>query len=63
MKEPVVWPGHGPDNDLEQWKEIMGDEERDETVPCPDCGNLYLYTNVYDKCYNCGRGILEPMET
>ncbi len=32
---------------------------RDPTVPCPDCGHVDLYTDYYDKCYKCGRGIYE----
>lgn len=31
--------------------------DRDPTVPCPDCGDTYLYTNSYDRCYKCGRNI------
>lgn len=26
-------------------------------VPCPGCGNDWLYAQKYDKCYSCGRGI------
>jgi uncharacterized protein (DUF983 family) len=30
---------------------------RDPSVPCPDCGCKWLYTDYYDKCYECGRNI------
>lgn len=30
---------------------------RDPTVPCPTCGNVWLFTNYYDKCYACGRNV------
>ncbi len=30
---------------------------RDANAKCPDCSNVHLYTNVYDKCYECGRNI------
>lgn len=59
MSDPIVWPGNGHDNDLERWEKIHDVKDRDPTVPCPDCGDLYLYTDSYDKCYKCGRGILE----
>lgn len=54
MKEPIVWPGEFQEKEY-------GDEpikDRDPTVPCPDCGNIYLYTDAYDRCYKCGRGII-----
>ena len=40
--------------------------QRDPTVPCPDCGQAWLYTDVYDVCWQCGRNVenqpKEPME-
>ncbi len=32
---------------------------RDVTAECPNCSNVWLYTNVYSKCYNCGLGIID----
>lgn len=32
---------------------------RNLNTPCPECGNRRLYTDVYDKCYNCGRGVCQ----
>lgn len=32
-------------------------QDRNQTVPCPDCGDTYLYATSYDRCYKCGRNI------
>lgn len=31
---------------------------RSQACKCPDCGIDWLYTDYYDKCYSCGRGVL-----
>jgi uncharacterized protein (DUF983 family) len=40
-------------------EEMKMDEKppRNPNVPCPDCGNKVLYTDYYDKCYECGRNV------
>jgi hypothetical protein len=32
---------------------------RDPNAECPDCKCKYAYTNFYDECYACGRGLFE----
>jgi hypothetical protein len=32
---------------------------RDPNAECPDCKCKYAYTNFYDECYQCGRGLFD----
>lgn len=36
------------------------DQVRDPSVPCPVCGCRWLYVNVTDQCYECGRNVGTP---
>ena len=42
---------------MEEEKKEEKKPPRNPNVPCPTCGNKYLYTDYYDHCYQCGRNI------
>ena len=31
--------------------------QRDPSVPCPDCGQAWLFSDCLDICWNCGRHV------